>query len=99
MSAVDRSLLASQIFSIQNSKSEFAYSSCSLDEGLTVVLSLFSMILDGEMLVWDPNLVKYMPFGNLKTFAIPTHKEMGPNDPRPCCKPLWFFHETLPTSL
>ncbi|GAA5965465.1 hypothetical protein JCM3765_003291 [Sporobolomyces pararoseus] len=44
------------------------------------------LILDGEMLVWDPNLVKYMPFGNLKTFAIPGHTEMGPNDPRPCFK-------------
>ncbi|GAA5908080.1 uncharacterized protein JCM6883_004110 [Sporobolomyces salmoneus] len=44
------------------------------------------LILDGEMLVWDPNLVKYMPFGNLKTFAIPGHREMGPNDPRPCFK-------------
>ncbi|GAA6013367.1 hypothetical protein JCM11491_006368 [Sporobolomyces phaffii] len=44
------------------------------------------LILDGEMLVWDPNLVKYMPFGNLKTFAIPGHKDIQPDDPRPCFK-------------
>ncbi|GAA6059368.1 hypothetical protein JCM10212_003266 [Sporobolomyces blumeae] len=44
------------------------------------------LILDGEMLVWDPNLVRYMPFGNLKTFALSGHSEIEPNDPRPCFK-------------
>ena len=30
---------------------------------------LGSVILDGEMLVWEPRLRKYMPFGNLKSFS------------------------------
>ncbi|BGP36353.1 DNA ligase (ATP) [Rhodotorula kratochvilovae] len=42
------------------------------------------IILDGEMLVWDPNIGKYMAFGNLKTFAITRH--FGESDPRPCFK-------------
>ncbi|GAA5924604.1 hypothetical protein JCM1841_003439 [Sporobolomyces salmonicolor] len=44
------------------------------------------LILDGEMLVWDPALRKYMPFGNLKTFAVVSRDHIGPNDPRPCFK-------------
>ncbi|GAA5899174.1 hypothetical protein JCM5296_000357 [Sporobolomyces johnsonii] len=44
------------------------------------------LILDGEMLVWDPALRKYMPFGNLKTFALVSRDHIGPNDPRPCFK-------------
>ncbi|GAA5922726.1 DNA ligase (ATP) DNL4 [Sporobolomyces koalae] len=44
------------------------------------------VILDGEMLVWDPNLVKYMPFGNLKSFASAGNDPIGPSDPRPCFK-------------
>ncbi|TNY23188.1 ATP dependent DNA ligase domain-containing protein [Rhodotorula diobovata] len=42
------------------------------------------LVLDGEMLVWDPVLGKYMPFGNLKTFALA--KTFGSSDPRPCFK-------------
>ncbi|GAA5823391.1 hypothetical protein JCM3770_006850 [Rhodotorula araucariae] len=42
------------------------------------------IILDGEMLVWDPNIGKYMAFGNLKTFALSKH--FGDSDPRPCFK-------------
>ncbi|PRQ77013.1 ATP dependent DNA ligase domain-domain containing protein [Rhodotorula toruloides] len=44
------------------------------------------IILDGEMLVWDPKIGKYMAFGNLKTFASNEMKHFGPNDPRPCFK-------------
>ncbi|GAA6002791.1 hypothetical protein JCM10207_007683 [Rhodosporidiobolus poonsookiae] len=44
------------------------------------------IILDGEMLVWDPNLNKYMPFGNLKTFALAKTEHIGKHDPRPCFK-------------
>lgn len=29
-----------------------------------------SCILDGEMLVWDPLLEKYLAFGSLKTAAL-----------------------------
>jgi hypothetical protein len=29
-----------------------------------------SIILDGEMLVWDPSLEKYLAFGTLKTAAL-----------------------------
>jgi ATP-dependent DNA ligase len=35
--------------------------------GIDVALSL---ILDGEMLVYDPELDRYMPFGQLKTAAL-----------------------------
>ncbi|GAA5850871.1 hypothetical protein JCM9279_006224 [Rhodotorula babjevae] len=42
------------------------------------------LVLDGEMLVWDPVLGKYMPFGNLKTFALAS--KFGSSDPRPCFK-------------
>ncbi|KAI5479349.1 DNA ligase [Pseudohyphozyma bogoriensis] len=41
-------------------------------------------ILDGEMLVWDPELNKHVPFGTLKTFA--SKCQFGPFDPRPCFK-------------
>lgn len=51
------------------------------------------------MLVWDPNLVRYMPFGNLKTFAIPGHDEIGPNDPRPCCMSPSTLRVTLAASM
>jgi ATP-dependent DNA ligase len=33
-----------------------------------------SCILDGEMLVWDPLLQKYLAFGTLKTAALGKHK-------------------------
>ena len=35
---------------------------------------LFSAILDGEMMVWDPMLEKYLPFGTLKTSALGTYR-------------------------
>ncbi|GAA5955325.1 hypothetical protein JCM8115_001915 [Rhodotorula mucilaginosa] len=44
------------------------------------------VILDGEMLVWEPHLQKYMAFGNLKTHANTDAKEIGDFDPRPCYK-------------
>ncbi|BGP12433.1 DNA ligase (ATP) [Rhodosporidiobolus nylandii] len=44
------------------------------------------LILDGEMLVWDPKLVKYMPFGSLKTFAKMRTENIHKGDPRPCFK-------------
>jgi len=31
---------------------------------------LFSIILDGEMLVWDPVSERNLPFGTLKTAAL-----------------------------
>ena len=63
-----------------------------------------SVILDGEMLVWDPTLEKYLAFGTLKTAALgmddleietlAEHPERSgdENAPRPCCKsanPAW----------
>jgi hypothetical protein len=44
-----------------------------------------SVILDGEMLVWDPSLGKYMAFGTLKTFAKAETDTIGNDDARPCC--------------
>ena len=58
-----------------------------------------SIILDGEMLVWDPISGRNLPFGTLKTAALGTSRSMGrdnngslPSDktkkslnPRPCC--------------
>ncbi|KAF8325377.1 ATP dependent DNA ligase domain-containing protein, partial [Cantharellus anzutake] len=42
------------------------------------------VILDGEMLVWDPSIEKYLPFGKLKTSAL--DKSNDPDKPRPCFK-------------
>lgn len=41
------------------------------------------LILDGEMIAFDPSLGKVLPFGNLKTFANLTN--FGPTEPRPMC--------------
>ncbi|RXK40753.1 hypothetical protein M231_02005 [Tremella mesenterica] len=43
-----------------------------------------NIILDGEMLVWDPQLEKYLAFGVLKTFA--QDKIIDDTAPRPCFK-------------
>ena len=43
-----------------------------------------NIILDGEMLVWDPQLEKYLAFGHLKSFA--TDKLSDETVPRPCCE-------------
>lgn len=40
-------------------------SSTPLQDSLT-----HSVILDGEMMVWDPALEKYLAFGSLKTAAL-----------------------------
>lgn len=32
--------------------------------------AIFSIILDGEMLVWDPVSERNLPFGTLKTAAL-----------------------------
>lgn len=56
-----------------------------------------SVILDGEMMVWDPALEKYLAFGTLKTAAgglcarAPpaanvSDKVLDENSPRPCCE-------------
>ncbi|KAF8582783.1 DNA ligase 4 [Ramaria rubella] len=43
-----------------------------------------SIILDGEMLVWDPVTERHLPFGSLKTAALDkSKKELRP---RPCFK-------------
>ncbi|KAF8518045.1 DNA ligase 4 [Hysterangium stoloniferum] len=43
-----------------------------------------SIILDGEMLVWDPITERHLPFGSLKTAALDkSKKELRP---RPCFK-------------
>lgn len=44
------------------------------------------VILDGEMLVWEPHMQKYMAFGNLKSFAKNKVDDVSDFDPRPCCK-------------
>ncbi|KAJ3982001.1 DNA ligase 4 [Lentinula detonsa] len=43
-----------------------------------------SIILDGEMLVWDPVSERNLPFGTLKTAALDKSKKE--NNPRPCFK-------------
>ncbi|KAJ3889259.1 DNA ligase 4 [Lentinula edodes] len=43
-----------------------------------------SIILDGEMLVWDPVSERNLPFGTLKTAALDRSKKE--NNPRPCFK-------------
>ncbi|KAF8315325.1 ATP-dependent DNA ligase [Clavulina sp. PMI_390] len=45
---------------------------------------LQDLVLDGEMMVWDPEVEKYLPFGNLKTSAL--DKTPGPGRPHPCFK-------------
>ncbi|KAL8278487.1 hypothetical protein RQP46_009177 [Phenoliferia psychrophenolica] len=40
------------------------------------------VILDGEMMVYDPAIEKYIPFGTLKTYASQT--SFDAYDPRPC---------------
>ncbi|THH05269.1 hypothetical protein EW145_g4922 [Phellinidium pouzarii] len=42
------------------------------------------IILDGEMLVWDPVSERNLPFGTLKTAAL--DKSKGQINPRPCFK-------------
>ncbi|KAM0793512.1 hypothetical protein ACM66B_000951 [Microbotryomycetes sp. NB124-2] len=42
------------------------------------------IVLDGEMLVWEPSTGKYMPFGQLKSFY--TKQTFHEMDPRPCFK-------------
>jgi len=42
------------------------------------------IILDGEMLVYDPASDRNLPFGTLKTAAL--DKSRGQLNPRPCCK-------------
>ncbi|KAM6496937.1 DNA ligase IV [Amanita muscaria] len=43
-----------------------------------------SIILDGEMLVWDPVAERLLPFGSLKTAALDKTKKE--HNPRPCFK-------------
>lgn len=40
------------------------------DDGMSDDFGMFRCILDGEMLVWDPLLEKYLAFGSLKSAAL-----------------------------
>lgn len=63
------SLPLSTISSPRVSRSEFGPSSISSYSARTFADSVsHRIILDGEMLVWDPNLQKSLPFGTLKSF-------------------------------
>ncbi|KAK4055172.1 DNA ligase (ATP) [Microbotryomycetes sp. JL201] len=42
------------------------------------------LVLDGEMLVWEPSTQKYMAFGQLKSHF--TRSDFAEYDPRPCFK-------------
>lgn len=42
-----------------------------------------NIILDGEMITWDPEQDAMVPFGTLKTAAIDLSKDMHSNGPRP----------------
>jgi ATP-dependent DNA ligase len=39
-------------------------------EEVRPLLKFYSIILDGEMLVWDPVSERNLPFGTLKTAAL-----------------------------
>ncbi|KAK4661656.1 DNA ligase (ATP) [Podospora pseudopauciseta] len=41
------------------------------------------LILDGEMITWDPEIDKIVPFGTLKTAALDQQKNPFQNGPRP----------------
>lgn len=45
---------------------------------------LESVILDGEMVVHDPLIDKFLPFGTLKTSACARYDESKANEPHPC---------------
>ncbi|KAM7202273.1 DNA repair and recombination protein MUS53 [Naviculisporaceae sp. PSN 640] len=68
------------------------------------------LILDGEMITWDPEVDKIVPFGTLKTAALDQQKNPFQNGPRPLYRvfdilllngktisgyPLWERHEAL----
>lgn len=64
-------------------------------ESKTFVLSI---VLDGEMLVWDPVSERNLPFGTLKTAALDKSKK--DYNPRPCCESSTchiFFFSLVPT--
>lgn len=42
-----------------------------------------NLILDGEMITWDPDVDKIVPFGTLKTAALEQQKNPFQNGPRP----------------
>lgn len=42
-----------------------------------------NLILDGEMITWDPEVDKIVPFGTLKTAALDQQKNPFQNGPRP----------------
>lgn len=44
-----------------------------------------SLILDGEMMVFDPMTDRFSPFGTIRTVAGSDTGEIT-NNPRPCCK-------------
>ncbi|KAK4057705.1 DNA ligase (ATP) [Microbotryomycetes sp. JL221] len=46
--------------------------------------NLEELVLDGEMLVWNPEAQQYLAFGQLKSFSNQTR--FSPTDPRPCFK-------------
>ncbi|KAJ7760471.1 DNA ligase IV [Mycena metata] len=50
------------------------------------------IILDGEMLVWDPVSQRNLPFGTLKTAALDKSKKE--HNPRPCFKTLFSKRTT-----
>ncbi|KAM7184329.1 hypothetical protein V8F33_013053 [Rhypophila sp. PSN 637] len=45
-----------------------------------------NLILDGEMITWDPEVDKIVPFGTLKTAALDQQKNPFQNGPRPLYK-------------
>lgn len=45
-----------------------------------------SVVLDGEMITWDPKEDCIVAFGTLKTAAIETSNNPMGNQPRPVCK-------------
>ncbi|KAG8906784.1 hypothetical protein FRB99_006161 [Tulasnella sp. 403] len=47
---------------------------------------VMDVILDGEMVVWDPSLEKYCNFGNLKSAALDVIRSGKEDAPRPCYK-------------
>ncbi|KAK4217867.1 hypothetical protein QBC37DRAFT_413426 [Rhypophila decipiens] len=54
--------------------------------GNAFIKEVRNLILDGEMITWDPEVDKIVPFGTLKTAALDQQKNPFQNGPRPLYK-------------
>lgn len=52
---------------------------------LILIRLLVSIILDGEMITWDPRMDVIVAFGTLKTAALEGNRNPYGDGPRPLC--------------